>query len=512
MDGRDLSWQFFKRTKTLRTDLHALSLFIKAGEAGNAPDEGALVNLFWGMWRPRLDDGDLRDNPPPLDSDIEDTLLEELARLERACRVPNEPDSDLTNEGYESACQYIPVGAAFALRRGKRDGLNEDVVETLQEVSRVLQRLDIEVHRDTLSVTNIVEAPIDIVSLFGVKALVDRELAHVKRLDGKHQEAFDIAFDSFVCAEDVWEAVDWDDVDLFRQFLIQVNGEERLALEEETRAAIRRCLPLYEPQQLVDCFEGLKAQGKSDSWRLVAHQCARLAQTLDEDLRETIVLDGNHEATDWYGYWNRARGWAEDHLGPQELRELRKADEEEASERRLKGYFFGESWEVIPEKAQERLVNVDEAWLSRARRRDIGAVLNDLQVAAEVMCNVFIWQPLLDSPGDQRLLPILAKDRELREKGFFPTLSNYAWVCREQGFKAFVRDLGASGDEQRFLHRDLPQALDPLRELRNPAQHDPEKSFARSEVESLVNLYLGIGRAGILRRLAEVGPKLNSKP
>ena len=505
MDARELALEHFRRTKTFRMDLLALSEFIKAREAGSTPNEQTLVNLFWEMWRPRLDPGDaqdLQDNPPPLDSDIEDALLEELARRERKCRIPYEPDSDV----------YVHVGAASALRHRKRDGFADDVVETLQEVSRILYLLGIERRQVTLPVTDIAEAPSVIVTLFGVKALVDRELAHVKRLDGKHQEAFDMAFDSFVSAEAVWDAVDWDDMDHFRQFLVEVQGEERLPLEEETRAAIRRCLPLYQPQQLVDYFEELKAQDKSDSWRLVARQCARLARTLDDDLREQTILDGNREETDWYGYWNRARGWAEDHLGPQEYRELRKADEEEASERRLKGYFFGDSWERIPEKAQERLVNVDEAWLSRARRRDIGAVLDDLQAAAETICHTFIWKPLLASPGDQRLLPILAKDRELRDRGFFPTLATYAWTCREQGFKAFVRDLGASSDEQRFLHRDLPQALSSLRKLRNPARHHPIGRFPREDVEPLVNLFLGIGKPGILRRLAEVGPKLSSKP
>ena len=235
MDARDLAWQFFKRTKTLRTDLHALSLFIKAREAGSTPNEQTLVNLFWEMWRPRLDPGDaqdLQDNPPPLDSDIEDALLEELARRERECRIPYEPDSDVRG--------YVHVGAASALRHRKRDGFADDVVETLQEVSRILYLLGIERRQVTLPVTDIAEAPSVIVTLFGVKALVDRELAHVKRLDGKHQEAFDMAFDSFVSAEAVWDAVDWDNMDHFRQFLVEVQGEERLPLEEETRAAIRR--------------------------------------------------------------------------------------------------------------------------------------------------------------------------------------------------------------------------------------------------------------------------------
>ena len=193
--------------------------------------------------------------------------------------------------------------------------------------------------------------------------------------------------------------------------------------------------------------------------------------------------------------------------GPQ----TRKADEE-ASEDRLKGYFFGESWEKLPPKAQERLINVDRAWLARSQRRDYGDVLNDLQVAAEVIFHTFIWEPLLQSSGDRAILRILERDRGLRDKGYFPSLLDYAWVCREQGFKAFVRDLGASSDEQRFLHRDLPQALSSLRKLRNPARHHPIGRFPREDVEPLVNLFLGIGKPGILRRLAEVGPKLSSKP
>lgn len=330
MDAADLVIEHARRTNTFRLDLMALRQFVKAREAGKAPDEDALVTLFWEMLRPRLDDGEFRDNPPPLDADIECILLEGLARLERQCRVPPEPGSDrLEGERYEHAIQYVHVGAASALRHRKRDGLNEDVVKTLQEVSRILYLLE-----ETRAVTNIVDAPIGIVSLFGVKALVDKELAHVKRLDGRYQEAFDIAFDGFVFAEAVWDAVDWDDMDLYRQFLIEIFGEERLALEERTRAAVRRCLPLYQPQQIADCFELLRAQDKSDNWRRVARQCERLALTLDDDLQEQTILDGNHREVDWYRYWSLSEGWATARLSPQELHEFLHKEKETASKDR----------------------------------------------------------------------------------------------------------------------------------------------------------------------------------
>ena len=96
----------------------------------------------------------------------------------------------------------------------------------------------------------------------------------------------------------------------------------------------------------------------------------------DEDLSESSVLDGNRQEIDWYGYWRRAQGWAEEQLGPQEYRELRKADEEEASKDRLDAYFFGKSWRDVLQTAHKRLVNVDRAWLDKSRGSDIEAVLN----------------------------------------------------------------------------------------------------------------------------------------
>ena len=191
------------------------------------------------------------------------------------------------------------------------------------------------------------EAPhSSIVSQFGVRSLVLSELAKVRFSDGKHQEAFEMAFDSFVCAEAVWDVVTLD-----REFLIEVFGEEALALEEETRAAIRRCLPLQNPQQVVDCFEELKRQDKSDNWRLVSRQCARLSGTIDEALSELTVLDGNRQEIDWYGYWRRAQGWAEEHLGPQEYRELLKGPmKKRHQENRLEEIFL---WRVVEECTRE---------------------------------------------------------------------------------------------------------------------------------------------------------------
>lgn len=502
MRACDLLEEYFKRTKMCRTDLVELCEFDKARSSGSTPDG---VKLFWDMWRPQyvaLGEGSLRD----LDSDIEDAVLEELARLERKCKIPYVPDDDLVEEHLEAAIQYVHVGAASALRRRKRDGRTEDVVDTLQEVSRILHLVGVRYNRNRLAVSYLAEAPHDFVSQFGVRSLVLSELAKSRSFDGKYEEAFEMAFDSFVCAEAVWDVVTLD-----REFLTEEFGEEILALEVETRDAIRKCLPLQNPQQVVDCFEELKRVDKSDNWRLVARQCARLARTIDEDLRELSVLDGNHQEINWYGYWCVAEGWASAQLSQKEYLKLRRQDERDASEERLRRYFFGGSWENIPERARGRLINADHLWFSHARGAAIDAVLNDLQVAAQFMCHAFIWEPLNLAKGGQELLEFKKKENELNDKNRIPTLYDYAWVCGRPFFKVFVQRLGLSEEEQQFLISDLGVDLDFLRRGRVVAEKDPNRRLRPDDTQRLVKLFLGIGEPGVLRRLAEVGPKLTGR-
>lgn len=86
MRATDLLSEYFDRTKRIRTDLLALGQFDMTRSSDSTPDE---VNLFWEMWRPSdhfSAEGSppaIQDNPPALDDDIEDTVLEELALLER---------------------------------------------------------------------------------------------------------------------------------------------------------------------------------------------------------------------------------------------------------------------------------------------------------------------------------------------------------------------------------------------------------------------------------------------
>jgi hypothetical protein len=274
-----------------------------------------------------------------------------------------------------------------------------------------------------------------------------------------------------------------------------------------------------EPQEVVDTFEALRLQGKSESWHLIARRCKALADAWgmagrdyegSESDPEEKVIGSNGEEENWSEYWHRAQGWAEGQLGQNELREYQRWIESEASETRLKRYFFGDSWKNIPQKERERLVNADLFWFSEARH-DIGAILNELQVAAEAMCyDFFVGTPPRCHGGGQELFDFMQKNTNLKSKGFQPTLLDYAWMCREQFFRTFVHGRGASEESQHFLTKTLPDALDDLRKARESAQHDPQRRWQREEVGHFFQLFLGIGNTGVLKRLVELGPKVAS--
>ena len=177
----------------VRMDIVYLSLFVKELDSTGVVDEVKPVELFWEAWRPRailLDVGGFDEDPPPLPPDKENMFLEKLAELEHRLRIPYSPDTDdwrngTTMEQFSKGSQYIHVGAASALRHWRRDGFNDDVRQTLQEVSRVLYLLSTDLvyaYRDVSQVRG------DLVSLMGVRALVLSAMSRIEYRGAEYEE------------------------------------------------------------------------------------------------------------------------------------------------------------------------------------------------------------------------------------------------------------------------------------------------------------------------------------
>ncbi len=506
-------------TGAIRQDLFKLSQFVKARNSTSVDYEVSPVDLFWEVWRPTaapLDGSKARnisgldEDPPHLPPEIENSFLEELARLEKECRIPPySPDTDdwrngTTMEQFNEGSRYVHVGAASALRHWRRDGFSEYVTQTLKEVIRVLYLLGV----DNIFYLDAASTRGDIVTLFGVRALALNTISRTIYHDGEYEDAFKMAADAIVSFQEISELVNVD-----RDFLLETFGKDHLEAEWRIRNQVARgfTLQCLNPQWVADAFEGLKIPGKCENWQPIANICSFLGYPINDDLWGTAILDEDGKEELWQLYWQRGWGWAAGQLTGKEYREHRRQDERDASLKRLGRYFFGEIWELIPEKAQERLVNADHLWFSEARGIALDAVLNDLQVAAETMCYSFIWEPLQKAKVNLELLEFVNKEDELSRKGFSPTLSDYSWVCRRPFFRAIVQASGLNQEEQQFLIRKLPPALLELRRKRDSSQHDPNMRLRREDVERIVKLFLGIGQPGVLRRLAEIGPKLAGK-
>ena len=179
MDATELVQEYFRRTDKYRSDLNALADFVEEWRSGSIGNDVKQVKLFWHTFRPSAinaeaicpiadSDGEL----PPLAGDLEAGFLEELAGLERVCRIPYVPDSDDMPD-FSSAGQYIYVGAASALRHRRRDGFSEYVRHTLKEVWRFLKIVEKTGHIDFgLPLLQEKLPPWETVSLYGMAGLV----------------------------------------------------------------------------------------------------------------------------------------------------------------------------------------------------------------------------------------------------------------------------------------------------------------------------------------------------
>ena len=551
MDARELLQDYYQRTGTHRTDLNALVEFVEARASGQL-DDMKVVRLFWEMWNPRVmvtvgadPIGYTNDEPRAMPEDLEAAFLEILADLEREYRIYYEPDSESAIY-FEAASRYVHVAAASALEHWRRDGFSDDVTGNLEAFSSILSRLGMRYEFPDGKPYEVEFESGETISIHGISAWVLGVLSQVSFLGARYEEALLLAVEALVILHEVEQIPEDEDfvMDMLKEAgFADVYDEEEFEEQVRRDFAVRREIrmgnpfSILSPQHLVDTFEGLKRQGKCDDWQMVVRHCDRLITIQWAELKKTHILVGDEtndtwnpewsrqhwesvrrlsEALDgewegpsevWQDYWLRAKGWAAAQLSPNEYRDLRRRDEMDASEQRLQLYFFGESWRSIPEKARERLINVDTLWFSDSRGLDYGSILNDLQVAAETMCYHFIWEPLLQTQGGPEQIDFERLDLHPIERGKSPTLAHYSRVCGSPLFKTFLRNRVTS-DEQEFLTSILPTALQYLLNFRNPGQHDPKRRMGRDEVEPFVRRFLGIGREEIIRRLAEIGPKL----
>ena len=531
------------------------------------------VYLFWELYRPSLlhDDGS-KSSAPKLPGEVKDLVLKLLHDMYQRHHVPYVPDQGFSDireyfraseesefedtglafpSNLKNLLILIHVASARAFLLKQDSGFSEEVVDCLNQVERCWQQISLNGYTgsSTGHEADFYEVfhSIDAISALALVefALLDRNQGIYAESLHKMAEAEDRYTNSAVLVMgpvDRWpvsdNATDLPPPAMIHEFLTGMHTPAEYALET---------------------FNLLKESRYEGAWAKVARDCERLAgasflsfpsdpAVLEEDDKDedehgayweiseeyvwpeehrwaggvmagdyweisqalmdrTLIPDGQSNTVTWHRFWLMAQGWASAQLSRSEYRKMREDDEKDAAETRLKNYFFGSTWSSLPERAQESLISADSTWnsLGRVRRESI---LNELLRATEEMCERFVFQPLMNEESTKS--SILSIEAKVADRHRSLGVREHIEICELPSLPSLLTEHSLDDGEIRFLTEDLPASMRNLARARNPAEHDTGASVLPALVDSAYRLFLGIGREGVLPRLARIGRKLQS--
>jgi len=135
--------------------------------------------------------------------------------------------------------------------------------------------------------------------------------------------------------------------------------------------------------------------------------------------------------------------------------------------------------------------------------------LNDLKITCEEMLLRGLWRPLADwlnhgGIEHQEKQAFLTLRIELQTKGMSPDLYHFEQVCKMPITYIFLKEKGISLLELEWFSQGLVNSLSKLRLVRNQAEHTSVTGWTRQGVKQYFDEFLGIGRPGVLLRLAKI--------
>jgi hypothetical protein len=258
-------------------------------------------------------------------------------------------------------------------------------------------------------------------------------------------------------------------------------------------------------------------EGKRDDveWERVADHCKPLVNfwsneavvpsIMEEwpDLEGYGGLDGL--AAEEVAFWSSVQAQAEERLSPGEYRKMRKEDEKEESSKRLRQYFFPDTWELLPPLAQQNLITADSLYNSREGRR--AGIYNELRLATEAVLEEILWQPYRTWLRERLVKDFKALAPALDERRYGTFLAQMLeQLWRGNDFRQFLGDSFKEKERDRQFILSLQKPLRELLGKRNPPEH-PQRGnvkFSEADLRDTYGQFLGIGQEGILPRLLQI--------
>ena len=441
----------------------------------------AAVELFWNQYQPlrRTIDYPKLNLPEavaePLSFELEQLILDLLHHLQVQNEIPYEPDGD-DSQWIEELQAYLHIVGARAFRHMRyENGYSEPARECLEDAERAIERIrsakratgdyDLGLRDNTLS---------DL-STNAVAALVLVERSRLERADGD----YGTALHSFASADLLFHLA---------------NGSVQMPSQMEERLQ----QPVMPRSEVSNLFEAIQSNRLIvQNWQQVTRDCT--------EILEGWEIGDDADVAEWIAFWREARSWASAQLSPNEYQKMRKRDEMEAAERRLKNYFFEDDWALLPTRAQGALKLADQIWNSRELgRRE--SIVNELRVASEEFCYRFIWQPMSESKESS--LHFLKFEANATDRHSTPSSRDFVRLCRQPFFRDHLRRHNLAANDIQFLREELPNLIKQLLDYRNPAEHEIEGTTTEDVIADCFRTFLGIGKDGVLPRLARIGRKL----
>lgn len=265
---------------------------------------------------------------------------------------------------------------------------------------------------------------------------------------------------------------------------------------------------LVPAQKAVDAFDQLLAASLDGAkWAEIAKRCSVIQQIWEEPTPNPMVQSKfwRPEQTT-RDFWVMARGLALQKMSPDALARVLQESKRLEGETRLRTYFFGDSWNKLPQAAKDRLINADRLFYSQEGARP--GIFNELRLACEAILEAILWEPYHAWFTNRPLKDMrnLAPALDHRRSGtFLGQMLEQLWGASD--FSKFVAEKCPTATG--FIYGDLKKALNEMLNLRNPAEHPQRGSrdASASQIRDVYMKFLGIGQPGILQKLIALETK-----
>ena len=314
----------------------------------------------------------------------------------------NRPDLPLDSNVLETqAIVYAHLAVALALRLERLDrGHTERFWELLEDALRVTKMpRTSSVSSWGNSLPTVMLTIETSMRLIGV--LVYAYLFHKHFNDAKYGQALECLFEAISRSDDVDYntnnvlGLDWQGPSI----LEWMNESSYDTPAIEAFGVGHHLVGLIVPiQKAADAFERIWNKNSIDTdWKAMSLMCWSIRFFCSKDY---VPDDPDHyqvssdlllQRIDADHYWGMAELLVSQRMSPNELVEALRKAEERQIEDRLRLYFFGETWDNLPQKARAALISADREYENARGRRPI--IFDHLRHAARAILVEALWQP-----------------------------------------------------------------------------------------------------------------------